>query len=148
MKSKRIGLSEDEVQTVVMNWSKRQKFKGRPLFDYIHHSPNGGKRAAKIGSSGKRYSPEAAKFKRMGVKAGYPDLIIDIARGAYHGLRIEIKKDSNSYATPAQKERIEMLVKEGYCAVVAKGVDNVIEVIQQYIKLGNFDGVSQLAAEK
>jgi len=131
MKGRLKGLTEDEVQTVVMNWSKRQKFKGRPLFDYIHHSPNGGKRAAKIGSSGKRYSPEAAKFKRMGVKAGYPDLIIDIARGAYHGLRIEIKKDGNSYATP-----------------VAKGIDNIIEVIQQYIKFGDFDGVSQLTADK
>lgn len=148
MKGRLTGLTEDEVQTMVLNWSKRQKFKGRPLFDYIHHSPNGGKRAAKIGSSGKRYSPEATKFKRMGVKAGYPDLIIDIARGAYHGLRIEIKKDSKSYATPAQKERIEMLVKEGYCAVVAKGIDNVIAVIQQYIKLGDFDGVSQLTADK
>lgn len=148
MKGRLTGLTEDEVQTMVLNWSKRQKFKGRPLFDYIHHSPNGGKRAAKIGSSGKRYSPEAAKFKRMGVKAGYPDLIIDIARGAYHGLRIEIKKDGNSYATPAQKERIEMLAKEGYCAVVAKGIDEVIETIKQYIALGDFNGLSQLRNQK
>lgn len=148
MKGRLTGLTEDEVQTMVLNWSKRQKFKGRPLFDYIHHSPNGGKRAAKIGSSGKRYSPEATKFKRMGVKAGYPDLIIDIARGAYHGLRIEIKKDSKSYATPAQKERIEMLVKEGYCAVVAKGIDEVIETIKQYIALGDFNGLSQLRNQK
>ena len=61
---------------------------------------------------------------------------------------LRLKKDGNSYATPTQKERIEMLAKEGYCAVVAKGIDNVIAVIQQYIKLGNFDGVSQLTAEK
>lgn len=122
MKGKRIGLSEDEVQTVVMNWSKRQKFKGRPLFDYIHHSPNGGKRAAKVGSSGKRYSPEASKFKRMGVKAGYPDLIIDIARGAYHGLRIEIKKDQKAMPRRPKKNESRCWPKRGIARLSLKGL--------------------------
>jgi len=140
-------LTEDEVQQTVINWSKRQRYKGRPLFDYIHHSPNGGKRAAKVGSSGKRYSPEAAKFKRMGVKAGYPDLIIDIARGAYHGLRIEIKKDKKSYATPAQKERIQMLNDEGYLAIVTKGLDETLNAIMDYMKLGNFEFEGEASSE-
>lgn len=146
-KGVKVELTEDQIQQTVINWSKRQKYKGRPLFDYIHHSPNGGKRVTKVGASGKRYSPEAAKFKRMGVKAGYPDLIIDIARGAYHGLRIEIKRDKKSRATPAQKEYIQMLNEEGYLAIVTKGLDETLNAIMDYMKLGNFEIKSEASSE-
>lgn len=146
-KGVKVELTEDQIQQTVINWSKRQKYKGRPLFDYIHHSPNGGKRVTKVGSSGKRYSPEAAKFKRMGVKAGYPDLIVDIARGAYHGLRIEIKRDKKSRATPAQKEYIQMLNEEGYLAIVTKGLDETLNAIMDYMKLGNFEIKSEASSE-
>lgn len=124
------GLTEDQVQQVVLNWSRRQTYKSRPLFDYLHHSPNGGS----------RHSLEAAKFKRMGVKAGYPDLILDIAKGGYHGLRVELKRDKRSYLTKMQKERIQMLNDEGYLAVVAKGVDEAIETIQTYLNLKDKGG--------
>lgn len=38
------------------------------------HTPNGGKREKRMGRGGKMYSPEGAKLKRMGAKAGVPDL--------------------------------------------------------------------------
>jgi len=52
--------SEDAIQIQVMQWAQLVKHNGRPLFDYIHHSPNGGK----------RHIATAKRFKKMGVKAG------------------------------------------------------------------------------
>lgn len=117
-------LSEDAIQMQIMDWSKLIRYNGRPLFDFIHHSPNGGK----------RHISTAIRFKKMGVKAGYPDLIIDIASGGYHGLRIELKKQKGGTVSKVQKERLATLTEQGYCAVVARGFDEAIAVIQKYIK--------------
>lgn len=118
-------LSEDQIQIQIMQWSKLIKHNGRPLFDYIHHSPNGGK----------RHIATATRFKKMGVKAGYPDLIIDIARGGYHGLRVELKKEKGGSVSKAQKERLEMLNEQGYRAVVCKGFDATINEIKNYMEM-------------
>lgn len=118
-------LSEDQIQIQIMEWSKCIKHNGRPLFDYIHHSPNGGK----------RHIATATRFKKMGVKAGYPDLIIDISRGGWHGLRIELKKEKGGSVSAVQKERIAMLADEGYRAVVCKGFDSAIKEITDYMEI-------------
>ena len=49
----------------------------------IHHSPNGGKRNAR----------EAAKFKRMGTRSGFPDLFLAYPNKQYAGLFIELKAE-------------------------------------------------------
>lgn len=117
---------EWEVQKTVLEWAELIKYKAKRLSDYLHHSPNGGDRNI----------IEATKFKSMGVKAGYPDLILDIARQGYHGLRIELKRSENEKASDEQKERLEMLNEEGYLAVTCKGVDQTIKVISDYMELG------------
>lgn len=116
-------LSEDRIQIQVMQWAQLIKHDGRPLADYIHHSPNGGK----------RHIATATRFKAMGVKAGYPDLIVDIALGGHHGLRIELKKLKGGSVSKAQKERLAMLTEQGYLAVVCKGFDETIAVIKNYM---------------
>lgn len=47
-------------------------------------------------NGGSRYMAEAVKLKRMGVKAGFPDITIPIARKGYHGLYIELKRISGA----------------------------------------------------
>ena len=118
------NLSEDSIQIMVMRWARTVEHNGRPLADYLHHSPNGGS----------RHIAEAAKFKRMGVKRGYPDLILDVAKGGYHGARIELKKAAGGRASKEQKERLQMLTDEGYYAVVAKGYDEAVQVISKYME--------------
>ena len=118
------NLSEDSIQIMVMRWARTVEHNGRPLADYLHHSPNGGS----------RHIAEAAKFKRMGVKRGYPDLILDIAKGGYYGARIELKKEKGGRTSKEQKERLQMLADEGYYAVVAKGYDEAVEVISKYME--------------
>jgi hypothetical protein len=134
IKTKLSGPTEDQVQKAIIDYAKHVKYKGRQLAAYLHHSPNGGKRATKVGKNGKTYSPEAQKFKAMGTKAGYPDLILDIAKGGYHGLRIELKT-AKGRPTKLQLERIGMLNDEGYKAVVAYGSNDAISVIKDYMGL-------------
>ena len=69
---------EDKLQKACVKW-----------FDYaypkyrltLHHSPNGGK----------RNSIEAAKFKQMDVRAGFPDLVLLIPNKFYPFCGVELK---------------------------------------------------------
>lgn len=115
---------ESDVQIAVIKWAEVKTYKGRSLAFYIHHSANGGYRDKR----------EAHKFKRMGVQSGYPDLLVDIAKKGYHGLRIELKRSSNETLTDKQIERLKVLNEEGYYAVACKGFDEAIKTIEDYIK--------------
>src|SRR5690606_17520809 len=67
--------SEQEEQFRVHFWLEKKGI-------VHHHSPNGGHRDIR----------EAAKFKRLGTSAGFPDLELPYARKGYHGLYIELKR--------------------------------------------------------
>ena len=82
---------------------------------------------------------QAVKAKATGYVKGFPDLQIctpmgrgDIEGGVYHGLFLEIKKDKKSYATKEQKEWIEYLNEQGDCARVTIGLDESMQVIDDY----------------
>lgn len=115
--------SEDAIQIAIMEWLALQPYKDGTLFDYMNHPPNGGVSSAR----------QKSKFKLAGTKSGYPDMMLDIARGGYHGLRIELKRLKGGIVSPLQKERLAMLNDENYYAVVCRGFDESIEVIQQYM---------------
>lgn len=88
----------------------------------VHHSPNGGRRDAR----------EGAKFKAMGVSAGFPDLIITYARKGYHGLFIEIKPVIGGVLSDSQKRWGAHLLKEGYAWYEAKGAAEVMKIVYDY----------------
>lgn len=114
---------EQQIQKSVIKWALLVPYKGRSLGYYLHHSPNGGY----------RNQIEASNFKKMGVQAGYPDLLMDIARNGYHGLRIELKRSPKEKLTKNQEERLAVLREEGYCAEVCTGVHDAIETIKNYM---------------
>ena len=128
-----MALSEDDIQKQIIGWAKHKRVNGKPLSELMHHSPNGGKRATKVGANGKRYSPEAAKFKAMGALAGFPDLFVFIARGGFHGLFIELKKPKGR-VSDIQQQRIDALNEQGYKAVVCYGFDESIKAITDYLE--------------
>lgn len=95
---------------------------------------------------------QARKHKALHPVRGYPDLFIaeirphwgDISFNTeYHGLYLEIKKDgtrlkkkNGEWATPhivEQAEMLEKLRKRGYWAEFAVGIDEALEIIDEYL---------------
>lgn len=100
------------------------------LAAYMWAVPNGGARHAKTG----------ADLRLEGVRAGYPDLLFDLPRGPFHGLRLELKRTgaTPSSVRPAQRETGEALLSVGYLAIVAFGQEHALEQIRRYWDLGPF----------
>jgi len=89
------------------------------------------------GSMGGQYQvhmSQRIKAKKSGYKKGFPDLFIYEPRGSYHGLAIELKTGYNKASKPQlhwQKE----LNKRGYKAEICTGIDEALEIINQYLKI-------------
>lgn len=118
---------EGQEQAVVMRWLLGEKMRGEPvgqLYDAIYHVPNGGQRNKKT----------ASDLKRQGVKAGVSDLPVRQARGGWHGLYLEFKATPprDAALAPSQFEWLEGSEYEGYCAVLARGIDEAKAVLREY----------------
>ena len=94
-----------------------------------------------IANGGHRDSREAYNLKREGVQSGVPDLCIPRARGKYHGLYIEMKrqKGASSAVSDTQHYWLKLLTEEGYLAKVARGCDDAIALTEHYLSLGVSD---------
>jgi hypothetical protein len=74
---------------------------------------------------------EARRMKATGYKKGFPDLFFYEPRQGFNGLAIELKKPGGS-PTPHQKQWKADLEARGYKAVVAKGRQACLDVINSY----------------
>lgn len=101
----------------------------RVIYDLLVAIPNGGQRAKKT----------AADLKAEGVKAGYPDLLFDVAKGGYFGLKLELKQEEakNARLNDNQRERLILLAGRGYYVAVAWGHKQAIAIIDRYMALPN-----------
>ena len=116
--------TEAQEQEALIEWCELNK--GRhPELARILHIPNGGYRTP----------AEAAHFKRLGVKAGVPDLLLPYPVGDHHGLWIELKSLSGK-PSQAQREWILWLRDQGYCAYICRGAESAIRCIEMYLKGG------------
>lgn len=107
---------EDKIQIACVRWFSMAYPKLKML---LHHSPNGGWREART----------AAIFEYMGVRRGFPDLMLLIAKHGYHGLFIELKaKDGRQ--SGSQKEYEKLLKEQGYEYVLLKAKDAYDAVTQ------------------
>lgn len=119
----RLYPTEEEEQTVVMNWAAMAA--GRwPELRQLFHIPNGGKRS----------KTEAVRFRAAGVRSGVPDLFLPCSRGGYHGLWIEMKAIGGRVSREQEQWRKE-LMEQGYMSVVCYGADAAIETIEKYMQL-------------
>lgn len=78
---------------------------------------------------------EAVGLKAEGVRKGIPDLQMDVARGQYHGLRIEMKR-AKGVVSPEQKEVHQFLAGQGYRIIVAFTSQEAINAIDDYLTDG------------
>lgn len=99
------------------------------------HIPNEAKRSKRMG----------AELIRQGMQKGFPDNFIPMANNGYHGLFIELKRrdKSKSRVSPEQKEWIDKLNSEGYCAEICYGAANAIDIIEKYLSGGKDDKASE-----
>lgn len=109
--------TEAQEQIVIATWLAKNNI----LF---YHIPNGGRRNLL----------EAIKFKRMGVQPGVPDVCIPLARKGYHGAYGELKRVKGGVVSEAQRYWLAELAKAGYYVFVAKGADEFINCIKNYLK--------------
>lgn len=110
---------EEDLQQSCVRWFDYEYPSLRHL---LHHSPNGGRRTLR----------EAARFKSMGTKAGFPDLILCMAARGYHGLFIEMKSEKGTQ-TALQKTWQTALEEQGYRYVVCRSFDDFKRIINTYV---------------
>jgi hypothetical protein len=118
---------EGQEQAVVIRWLLGEKMRGTPvgeLYDVTYHVPNGGARHAKT----------AADLKKQGVKPGVSDLVVMDARAGWWGLYLEFKATPPHHAALAdsQREWLELAEERGYCARLARGLEEAKAVLTWY----------------
>lgn len=120
--------SEHQEQVALMAWAALA-MTTRPELALLVAVPNGGLRHIAV----------AAKLKREGVSAGFPDLALPVRRGEFGGLFIELKT-AKGVVSPAQAAWIARLNAHGQCAVVCRGWLAARRVVESYLD-GRFEGL-------
>lgn len=110
---------EDQLQKTAVRWFDYQY---PQLRNRLHHSPNGGK----------RNQTEAAKFKAMGVRPGFPDLILLHPNQFYPFIGIELKTEKGRQSEH-QKEYQKIFEEIGAKYIVVRSLDQFIEEIKKYL---------------
>ena len=114
---------EADEQRTLIEWATLQSGK-YPELKLLFAIPNGEFRHMSTGKA----------LKAMGVKAGVPDICLPVARGIYHGLYVELKRQKNSRTSDEQEGWLDALSRQGYLAIVCKGWHEASEVIMQYLR--------------
>lgn len=116
---------ESQEQKALFNWAFFIKRK-HPEIDLLFAIPNGGRRD----------QVEARHLKEQGVKAGVPDLFLPVARGIWHGLFIELKRQKGGRVSEAQQKWLYALTRQGFYATVACGWQEAAALIEEYLNGG------------
>ncbi|UUE55883.1 VRR-NUC domain-containing protein [Pectobacterium aroidearum] len=94
--------------------------------DYLLHIPNEGKRG-----------PKAARdAKRLGVRAGVPDLFLALPRGGHAGLWIEMKSKGGKLSVQ-QEVWLKRLEDTGYRTVCCFGFEQAVSEISKFVGRGS-----------
>ena len=115
--------SESDEQATLFAWADMMKARW-PELELMFHIPNGGS----------RHPLEAVHLKRQGVKPGVPDIFLPAARGGYHGLWIEMKRQTNSRLSDYQKDMIQRLICQRYRVAVCHGFEEARKIITLYLE--------------
>lgn len=114
-------ISESQEQQALFQWAAWAEGK-YPELETIYHIPNEGKRSLATGG----------KLKAEGLKAGFPDIGLSVAKRGYHGLYIEVKSQKGRMS-PEQKEWQKRLTKYGNLSIVCYGFEEARDAIEWYL---------------
>lgn len=117
--------TEAQEQMTLFSWAAMQSGK-YPELNLLYHVPNGGS----------RHKAEAGRLRAEGVKAGVPDLCLPVARGQYHGIYIELKRQRGGRTSDHQSEWLDALSAQGYKAALCYGWEQAAGTIIKYLTGG------------
>lgn len=115
--------TEAQEQAALIRWAHFQRAR-YPELELLYHVANGGS----------RHKLEAVHLKEQGVRAGVPDLCLPVARGRYHGLYIELKRQKGGRLSVAQAEWLRALQAQGYRTAVCAGWESARDTIMDYLR--------------
>jgi hypothetical protein len=114
--------SEHQIQCAVVKWwQKQHKLYGLPEFA-LFAVPNAARRTPQL----------ASYLGAEGMKAGVPDLLLDVPRGPYHGMRLETKTKIGRLSS-AQEEFRDYYLRAGYQWVLYRTPEDGIDAIRVYL---------------
>jgi hypothetical protein len=116
-------MSEHDEQAALFQWAAMQQ-SVYPALEMLYAIPNGGH----------RHQATAARLKAEGVKAGVWDVALDVARGDWHGLRIEMKFGKNKLTTEQLRWKARYRCY-GYKTAVCYSWLEAVAVIEEYLHL-------------
>ena len=111
---------EYDDQVAVFDWAKFCKLDG---IDMLFSTLNGIRLPIGL----------AVKAKKAGNKQGVPDILLDCGRQGFYGLRIELKREKGGTLSQEQSDWHASLRYRGYKVVVAKGANEAIAAITEYL---------------
>ncbi len=120
-RAKRRSSSEYDEQCALFEWAARNAPRYPELLLLVA-VPNGEKRDATTG----------ARLKRSGVKAGFPDTILCVARQGFHGYFCELKVKPNT-PKPTQEAWLNALSEQGYATDVSYSWQEAARKIAAYL---------------
>lgn len=107
------------------------------LLENFTAMPNGGMRPQRIDpNTGRRFSVEAMKMKRMGSRNGYPDVLVDVVTPEHPGLRIEMKVRAPGYTGSVSDDQLgwhHRLRVQGYRVLVCWSWREAARAIVDYL---------------
>ena len=125
---------ESKEQIKVVTWLKYQYSKA--LFTASVQEHAGGKFAFSN-------IQKAARRKRMGYRAGTPDIAIYEPKGVKHGLFVEMKAVTGGVVSPDQKAFLAELESRGYATLVCHGFEEAQKGITEYLREENTNGTGK-----
>lgn len=127
---KKLVPKEDVEQSFLFQWCELNKAK-YPELAWVYAIPNF---SGHYGSEKSRIIA-GKKLKRLGRKKGYPDTGLDVSRGQYHGLRIELKRLIGGTVEPEQIKWHTWLREQEYCVLVCRGWEAASRDLIWYLSL-------------
>ena len=114
--------TEEREQALFIKWTHRQTVRAAiPELAHLHHSPNGGRRDAITG----------AQMVALGVKRGWPDLVLPLPGG---GLAIEFKS-ATGRTTAEQDAWLAYFERIGWRAAVVRSAPEAVALIAGHFGL-------------
>ncbi len=125
---------ESDHQKQFIKWIDMQPAPGMPgekLGDYCYAVPNG----VWIPTPDKHLRMRIIMSqRRLGLRKGVPDIIIDLPLHQWHGARIEMKRDANSVISDEQIAWLTRLRARGYFCELCAGVQEATGAVRRYLE--------------